>query len=178
MRASDTPTCDLIPSSGRWLIASRCCRGAPSESWRPPGRRLRGPWRRSERTWNRIRACLLSSQCGWHGEGMSREWALTDEQRAQIETLTPSSDGQKSRPLRYPRQMVEAPSTVTLPPRKGRVHRRRMATSSTISTKFEDGFTLDAPIEESVGRCAIQFEGRSAFVRAGSQGPQRNGSRR
>ena len=38
---------------------------------------------------------------------VSREWALTDEQRAQIEALTPSSDGQKSRPLRYPGQMVE-----------------------------------------------------------------------
>jgi len=40
---------------------------------------------------------------------MPREWALTDEQRAQIEALTPS-DGQKSRPLRYPRQMVEGAS--------------------------------------------------------------------
>jgi hypothetical protein len=37
---------------------------------------------------------------------MPREWALTDEQRAQIEALPPSN-GQKSRPLRYPGQMVE-----------------------------------------------------------------------
>ena len=40
---------------------------------------------------------------------MPREWALTDEQRAQIEALTPS-DGQKSRPLRYPGQTVEGAS--------------------------------------------------------------------
>jgi hypothetical protein len=37
---------------------------------------------------------------------MPREWALTDEQRAQIEALPPSN-GQKSRPLRYPGQTVE-----------------------------------------------------------------------
>jgi hypothetical protein len=38
---------------------------------------------------------------------VSREWTLTDEQRAQVKALTPSSDGRKSRPLHYPMQMVE-----------------------------------------------------------------------
>jgi hypothetical protein len=57
---------------------------------------------------------------------MSREWALTDEQRAQIEALTPSSDGQKSRPLRYPRQMFEGAIYRCAAALQRRAHRRRI----------------------------------------------------
>jgi hypothetical protein len=38
---------------------------------------------------------------------MSRERVLTDKQWARIEPLTPSSDGQKSRPFRDHRHVVE-----------------------------------------------------------------------